>query len=56
MIARIINCTVTPSKVGEFRMLLNNTLLPKIQSQHGFVENIYGTVLQYHAVEESLRR
>ena len=40
MIARIINCTVTPSKVGEFRMLLNNTLLPKIQSQHGFVENI----------------
>jgi len=40
MIARIINCTVTPSKVGEFRTLLNNTLMPKIQSQHGFVENI----------------
>jgi hypothetical protein len=40
MIARIINCTVTPSKVGEFRTLLNNTLLPKIQSQNGFVENI----------------
>jgi len=40
MIARIINCTVTPSKVGEFRTLLNNTLMPKIQSQQGFVENI----------------
>src|SRR4029077_20465844 len=40
MIARIINGTVTPSKVGEFRTLLNNTLLPKIQAQHGFVENI----------------
>jgi hypothetical protein len=40
MIARIITCTVTPSKVGEFRTLLNNTLLPRIQSQHGFVENI----------------
>jgi quinol monooxygenase YgiN len=40
MIARIITCTVTPSKVGEFRALLNNDLLPEIQSQHGFVENI----------------
>ena len=40
MIARIVTCTVTPSKVSEFRTLLNNTLLPKIQSQHGFVENI----------------
>jgi quinol monooxygenase YgiN len=40
MIARIITCTVTPSKVSEFRTLLNNILLPKIQSQPGFVENI----------------
>ncbi len=40
MIARIINCTVTPSKVTEFRTLLNTTLLPKVQSQPGFVENI----------------
>jgi quinol monooxygenase YgiN len=40
MIARIITCTVTPSKVAEFRTLLNNTLLPKVQSQPGFVENI----------------
>jgi quinol monooxygenase YgiN len=40
MIARIISCTVTPSKVAEFRTLLNNTILPKVQSQPGFVENI----------------
>ncbi len=40
MIARIISCTVNLSKVAEFRTLLNNTLLPKIQSQPGFVENI----------------
>jgi quinol monooxygenase YgiN len=40
MIARIITCTVTPSKVPEFRTLLNNTLLPKVQAQPGFVENI----------------
>jgi len=40
MIARIVTCTVTPSKVNEFRTLLNNTLLPKIQSQPGFVENV----------------
>ena len=40
MIARIITCTVTPSKVTEFRTLLNTTLLPKVQSQPGFVENI----------------
>lgn len=40
MIARIITCTVTPSKVSEFRTLLNNTILPKVQSQAGFVSNI----------------
>jgi len=40
MIARIITCTVAASKVGEFRSLLNNTLLPKVQSQPGFVDNI----------------
>ena len=40
MIARIITCTVIPSKVAEFRTLLNNTVLPKVQSQPGFVENI----------------
>ena len=40
MIARIIACSVVPSKVSEFRALLNNTLLPTVQSQPGFVENI----------------
>jgi hypothetical protein len=40
MIARIVTCTVMPSKVAEFRTLLNNTVLPKVQSQPGFVENI----------------
>jgi quinol monooxygenase YgiN len=40
MIARIVTCTVAPSKVAEFRALLNNTLLPKVQSQPGFVENL----------------
>jgi quinol monooxygenase YgiN len=40
MIARIITCTVNQSKVAEFRNLLNNTLLPTVQSQPGFVENI----------------
>jgi hypothetical protein len=40
MIARIVTCTVTPSKVHEFQSLLNNTLLPKVQAQPGFVENI----------------
>jgi quinol monooxygenase YgiN len=40
MIARIISCTVTPAKVAEFRTLLNNTILPRVQSQPGFIENI----------------
>ena len=40
MIARIVTCTVTPSKVAEFRTLLNNTVLPRVQSQPGFVDNI----------------
>ena len=40
MIARIISCSVIPSKVSEFRALLNNIILPKVQSQEGFVENI----------------
>lgn len=40
MFARIITCTVQPAKVNEFRNLLNNKLLPVVQSQPGFVENI----------------
>jgi len=40
MFARIISCTVQPAKVNEFRTLLNNKLLPIVQSQPGFVENV----------------
>ena len=40
MIARIVTCTVQPAKVNEFRTLLNDKLLPLVQSQPGFVENI----------------
>lgn len=40
MVARVITCTVQPAKVNEFRTLLNNKLLPMVQSQPGFVENI----------------
>jgi quinol monooxygenase YgiN len=40
MIARIITCNVTPAKVPEFRALLNTTVIPKVQCQPGFVENV----------------
>ena len=40
MLARIISCTVQPARVNEFRNLLNNKLLPVVQSQAGFLENI----------------
>ena len=40
MVARIISCTVQPAKVNEFRTLLNNKLLPMVQSQPGFIENV----------------
>ena len=40
MFARIITCTIQPAKVNQFRALLNNQLLPVVQAQPGFVENI----------------
>jgi heme-degrading monooxygenase HmoA len=40
MLARIISATVQPAKISEFRTLLNNKLLPVVQSQPGFLENI----------------
>jgi len=40
MVARIVTCTVQPAKVNEFRALLNDKLLPLVQTQPGFVENI----------------
>jgi quinol monooxygenase YgiN len=39
MIARIITCTVQPAKVSEFRKLLNDSVLPLVQAQPGFVDN-----------------
>lgn len=40
MIARIVTCTVQPARVNEFRKLLNEQVLPLVQSQPGFVDNI----------------
>lgn len=40
MFARIITCTIQPAKINEFRTLLNDKVLPVIQSQPGFMENI----------------
>jgi len=40
MIARIVTCTVQPAKVNEFRKLLNDQILPLVQAQPGFVENV----------------
>jgi hypothetical protein len=40
MFSRIINCTVNSAKVNEFKSALNSQLLPRIQAQPGFIENI----------------
>jgi hypothetical protein len=32
MYSRIVNCTIDPAKVGEFKAALNNEFLPRIQS------------------------
>jgi hypothetical protein len=40
MIARIVTCTVQLPRVSEFRKLLNDQVLPLVQSQPGFVDNI----------------
>ena len=40
MISRVINCTIDPSRISEFRTALNNQFLPRIQAQRGFVDNI----------------
>ena len=32
MFSRIINCTINPSKVNEFKTALNDQFLPRIQS------------------------
>jgi len=40
MISRLVRCNIQPAKVNEFKTTLNNELLPRIQSQPGFLENI----------------
>jgi quinol monooxygenase YgiN len=40
MYSRTVTCTIVPSKVNEFKNELNNELLPRIQEQKGFVDNL----------------
>jgi hypothetical protein len=40
MFSRMITCTIDPARVGEFKAALNNQLLPRIQAEPGFVDNI----------------
>src|SRR5205807_2162314 len=40
MYSRIVNCTIDPAKVGEFKAALNNEFLPRIQAQPGFIDKI----------------
>ena len=40
MYSRIVNCSIKPDQVDEFKAKLNNELLPRIQAQPGFIENI----------------
>jgi hypothetical protein len=40
VVSRVVNCTIDPAKVNEFRNALNGEFLPRIQQQPGFVENI----------------
>jgi quinol monooxygenase YgiN len=40
VVSRIIQCTIDPAKVSEFKNALNNQFLPRIQAQPGFLENI----------------
>jgi len=40
MVSRVINCTIKPDKVDEFRNVINDEFLPRIQAQQGFLENI----------------
>jgi heme-degrading monooxygenase HmoA len=40
MVSRIVTCTIDPSKAIEFKTVLNEIFLPRIQAQPGFVDNI----------------
>jgi hypothetical protein len=39
-VSRLVSCNIQPVKVNEFKAVLNNELLPRIQAQPGFLENI----------------
>jgi len=40
MYSRTVTCKIDPSMINEFRDALNGELLPRIQAQPGFVDNI----------------
>jgi hypothetical protein len=40
MFSRTVSCTIDPTRVSEFKNALNNQLLPRIQAQKGFVDNL----------------
>lgn len=40
MYSRIVSCRINRANVNEFRDTLNNKLLPRIQAQPGFIDNI----------------
>jgi hypothetical protein len=40
MISRIVDCNVRPEKLNDFRKALNDTFVPRIKSQPGFVDII----------------
>ncbi len=40
MYSRVITCDIQPAHISEFRNIVNEELLPRIQAQPGFMENI----------------
>ncbi len=40
MFSRVITCDIQPNHISEFRKIVNEELLPRIEVQPGFLENI----------------
>ncbi len=40
MFSRVITCDIQPDRISEFRNIVNEELLPRIEAQPGFLENI----------------
>ncbi len=40
MYSRVITCDIQPAHIHEFRTIVNEELLPRIEQQPGFLENI----------------